>query len=69
MLEYNRNISIKDRVLNIISTILVNMIVIIMATKIFQNITFIDIYNISCIKLDVKNILYILVANSNQFIS
>lgn len=39
MLEYNRNISIKDRVLNIISTILVNMIVIIMATKIFQNIS------------------------------
>lgn len=39
MLEYNRDISIKDRVLNIISTILVNMIVIIMATKIFQNIS------------------------------
>ena len=34
-----RDISIKDRVLNIISTILVNMIVIIMATKIFQNIS------------------------------
>lgn len=39
MLEYNRNISIKNRVLNIVSTILVNMIVIIMATKIFQNIS------------------------------
>ena len=39
MLEYNRDISIKDRVLNIVSTILVNMIVIIMATKIFQNIS------------------------------
>lgn len=39
MLEYNRNISIKDRILNIVSTILVNMIVIIMATKIFQNIS------------------------------
>lgn len=39
MLEYNRDISIKDRILNIVSTILVNMIVIIMATKIFQNIS------------------------------
>ena len=38
MLEYNRKISTRDRVLDILSTILVNMIVIIMATKVFKNI-------------------------------
>ena len=38
MLEYNRDISFRDKVLDILSTILVNMIVIIMATKIFKNI-------------------------------
>lgn len=39
MLEYNRDISIKDRILDILSTVLVNMIVIIMATKVFKNIS------------------------------
>lgn len=39
MLEYNRNINIRDRVLDILSTVLVNMIVIIMATKVFKNIS------------------------------
>ena len=38
MLEYNRDITLRDKVLDILSTILVNMIVIIMATKIFKNI-------------------------------
>ena len=38
MLEYNRDISFRDKVLDILSTILVNMIVIFMATKIFKNI-------------------------------
>ena len=38
MLEYNRDITLRDNVLDILSTILVNMIVIIMATKIFKNI-------------------------------
>ena len=38
MLEYNRDIALRDKVLDILSTILVNMIVIIMATKIFKNI-------------------------------
>lgn len=39
LLEYNyKNISIKDKILDIISTVLVNMIVIIMATKLFRNI-------------------------------
>ena len=39
MLEYNRDISFRDKVLDILSTILVNMIVIIMATKVFRNIS------------------------------
>lgn len=39
MLEYNQNIKTKDKILDIISNILVNMIVIIMATKIFKNIS------------------------------
>lgn len=39
MLEYNREISTRDKVLDILSTVLVNMIVIIMATKIFKNIS------------------------------
>lgn len=39
MLEYNRDISIRDKVLDILSTILVNMIVIIMATKLYKNIS------------------------------
>lgn len=39
MLEYNREISTRDRILDILSTILVNMIVIIMATKVFKNIS------------------------------
>lgn len=39
MLEYNRNINIRDRVLDILSTVLVNMIVIMMATKVFKNIS------------------------------
>lgn len=39
MLEYNKNITTKDKILDIISNILVNMIVIIMATKIFKNIS------------------------------
>ena len=39
MLEYNKDINVKDRLLDILSTILVNMIVIIMATKIFKNIS------------------------------
>lgn len=39
MLEYNRDISFRDKVLDILSTILVNMIVIIMATKLYKNIS------------------------------
>ena len=39
MLEYNRDITLRDKVLDILSTILVNMIVIIMATKVFKNIS------------------------------
>lgn len=39
MLEYKKNFSIKDMFLDIISTVLVNMIVITMATKIFKNIS------------------------------
>lgn len=39
LLEYNKNITTKDKILDIISNILVNMIVIIMATKIFKNIS------------------------------
>ncbi len=39
MLEYNRNVTLRDKVLDILSTILVNMIVIIMATKVFKNIS------------------------------
>ena len=38
MLEYNRNIALRDKILDVLSTILVNMIVIIMATKVFKNI-------------------------------
>lgn len=38
MLEYNKNRTSKDLILDIISTIIVNMIVIIMANKIFKNI-------------------------------
>ena len=38
MINYTKNKDIKDIVLDIVSTILVNMIVIIMATKIFKNI-------------------------------
>ncbi len=38
MIEYNRKMTVIDFILDIISTILVNMIVIIMATKIFKNI-------------------------------
>ena len=38
MLEYNRDISFRDKVLDILSTILVNMIVIIMATKSYATI-------------------------------
>ena len=38
MLEYNKNISSKEKILDIISTVLVNMIVIIMASKVFKNI-------------------------------
>lgn len=38
MLEYNRDITLRDKVLDMLSTILVNMIVIIMATKVFKNI-------------------------------
>lgn len=39
LLEYNKNITTKDKILDIISNIFVNMIVIIMATKIFKNIS------------------------------
>lgn len=39
MLEYNRDITLRDKVLDILSTILVNMIVIIMSTKVFKNIS------------------------------
>ena len=39
MLEYNRDITLRDKVLDILSTILVNMIVIIMATKLYKNIS------------------------------
>ena len=39
MLEYNRDITLRDKVLDILSTLLVNMIVIIMATKVFKNIS------------------------------
>lgn len=39
MLEYNRNVTLRDKVLDILSTILLNMIVIIMATKVFKNIS------------------------------
>jgi len=38
VLEYNKNISSKEKILDIISTVLVNMIVIIMAGKVFKNI-------------------------------
>ncbi len=38
MIEYNKNNDMKDIIMDIISNILVNMIVIIMASKIFKNI-------------------------------
>ena len=38
MLEYNKTISSKEKILDIISNVLVNMIVIIMASKVFKNI-------------------------------
>lgn len=38
MIEYNKNNDMKDKIMDIISNILVNMIVIIMASKIFKNI-------------------------------
>lgn len=38
MLEYNKTISFKEKVLDIISVVLVNIIVIIMASKVFKNI-------------------------------
>lgn len=38
MLEYNKTIIFKEKVLDIISIVLVNMIVIIMASKVFKNI-------------------------------
>ena len=38
LLEYNYKMSIKDIIFDIVSTVLVNMIVIIMATKLFRNI-------------------------------
>lgn len=44
MLEYNKNINSKNRILDLISTLLVNMIVIIMATKIFKNISVDNIF-------------------------
>lgn len=44
MIEYNKNITKKDIILDIISTIIVNMIVIIMATKIFKNISVDNIF-------------------------
>ena len=39
MIEYNKNNDMKDIIMDIISNILVNMIVIIMATKVFKNIS------------------------------
>lgn len=39
MLEYNKDISTKNIILDVSSNVLVNMIVIIMATKIFKNIS------------------------------
>lgn len=44
LLEYNKNITNKDKILDILSTIIVNMIVIIMATKLFKNISVDGIY-------------------------
>ena len=45
LLEYNyRSITIKDKILDVVSTLLVNMIVIIMATKIFKNISVDNIF-------------------------
>ncbi len=38
MIEYNKNNDMKDIIMDIISNVLVNMIVIIMASKIFKNI-------------------------------
>lgn len=38
MIEYSKNITFKEKVLDIISVLLVNMIVIIMASKVFKNI-------------------------------
>lgn len=38
MIEYNKSNDIKDTIMDIISNILINMIVIIMASKIFKNI-------------------------------
>lgn len=38
MIEYNKEKNLKDWILDIVSTLIVNMIVIIMATKIFRNI-------------------------------
>ena len=38
MIEYNKNNDMKDIIMDIISNILVNMVVIIMASKIFKNI-------------------------------
>ena len=38
MIEYEKNKNMKDLILDVISTVLVNMIVLIMATKIFKNI-------------------------------
>ena len=51
MIEYNKNKDLKDLVLDVVSTVLVNMIVIIMATKIFKNIDIDNVFYIFLVAL------------------